>query len=1828
MSTTRANKRREPGTGSSQLFASVSLISALSHSSTGRNGHTMTVYSLIASICLVTLLVSSNSQCQTPKSAASASTSTSEPTTTTTTTPAPVNKREASADTKHEDADKSPKLVTINHQNVAAAAANRPTSGGHLKFEHQRYDGWYSNLANPEWGTPNSRLRRKVAPAYSDGVYQMSEQGRPSARLLSQKMMRGEDGLASRRNLTTIFVFFGQVISSEILMASESGCPIEMHRIKIDKCDPMYDRDCRGGRTMPFYRAAYDPHTGQSPNLPREQINRVTSWIDGSFIYSTSEAWLNTMRSFDGRGTLKMVASPNSPHGQESALDAASAAAAAMLAGGEEMPMSLFGYPMRNKKRAPLINQMPAHHLKVKNAERMFLLGDPRTNQNPMILAFGILFYRWHNVLAERIHAQHQNWTDEEIFQRARRLVIASLQNIFLYEYLPTLLDTPSPYSPLKSTVFEPSPGASSSSSSSNNSSNIGLRPDLRGSSFQLPPPGGATRSGSQNLQAARGGFIADFEYDQDDLIRPYSGYKPDLHPGISHVFQSAAFRFGHTMIPPGLYLRDDKCHFQNTPAGYKGIRLCSTWWNAEEVVSKVGIERLLMGAASQIAEREDYVLCNDVRDKLFGSLDFSRRDLAALNIMRGRDNGLADYNTVRQAFKLPKITRWRDINPDLYARQPVLFEELAQLYDDQLDRVDLYIGGMLESDVERGRPGPLFRRIIKEQFERLRDADRFWFENVESGIFSELEIEEIKRISLYDIIVNATLIPEQAIQRDIFKFRQEDPCPQPGQLSSSQLQPCFIVKGHSYFKGNEITYALVCLTLVLIPAVCALVAYAVVRYQDRKRRQFKAKQEYQRNLQASSKSSGSSNSSSPANSNSSSPLASPSPASKSEKFYAKEWLHSNLKRKIKVRFGSSPDETLYILDRKGQVQRQLNLFGSSSIVVELSTTEQYGGGVLSPSSSSAAQLHPLRSASGSVSTLSASSITSLVGKNPATSSKLSQHPVGVSANDLTANDLDQAADHKPLVLIRAARNYDLVLQFYDVQQRRKFVFKLHAYLRSVNKEMFVSKVARHTLLANAETKERRQQRLEQFFREAYALTFGIGSPSASAAGSGGSQLQQHVSSEVGLVMRTSLSRQEFAEALGMKSDSLFVRQMFNCIDKDGNGRISFQEFLDTVVMFSRGKPDDKLRIIFDMCDQDGKGVIERVELVRILRSLVDIAKSKSLAEEEIMRAIHGMFQEAGLEKKQSLDYEQFKLLLGTKSQVDAFGAPTVQEKLTGSESPPSSSSPSARGRGGGFSTFNDATLGQQVGLDMKGVKRNFLLEPSHHRANRGLRMQEIATISSGGAILKQQQPQPGKQRQRGAEMGKGLMKSLSHKWKAWITELEEHRQDIVYLLLFYVIVVVLFFERFIQYGYLSEHMDLRHVMGVGIAITRGSAASLSFCYAMLLVSMCRNLMTWIRTVGVHEYIPLDSHVKFHKVVAMTALLMTVLHTVGHCVNFFHVTQQPVEHLRCLTKEMQFSGESRPTFFYWIFQTITGSTGLLLWSLCSILYVFAHRRVRQRAYSFFWSTHKLYYLIYALTLLHGSSKLTGSPRFWIFFMVPAILFTIDKIISLQTKLLQLEIFETECLPSDVIALKFARPPSFKFLSGQWIRVACTAFRPHEFHAFTLTSAPQDDYLSIHVRAQGPWTWKLRSLFDPANLQYNKLLSSQLPPRIRIEGPFGGGNQDWYKYEVAVMIGGGIGVTPYASILNDLVFGPSSNRYTGVANKKVYFIWICPSHRSFEWFIDVLKEVESRDVTNVLEMHIFITQFFHKFDLRTTMLVSTVPLSPNSHFRSSFPFNTG
>lgn len=140
-----------------------------------------------------------------------------------------------------------------------------------------------------------------------------------------------------------------------------------------------------------------------------------------------------------------------------------------------------------------------------------------------------------------------------------------------------------------------------------------------------------------------------------------------------------------------------------------------------------------------------------------------------------------------------------------------------------------------------------------------------------------------------------------------------------------------------------------------------------------------------------------------------------------------------------------------------------------------------------------------------------------------------------------------------------------------------------------------------------------------------------------------------------------------------------------------------------------------------------------------------------------------------------------------------------------------------------------------------------------------------------------------------------------------------------------------------------------------------------------------------------------DAHIQFHKIVACTAAFFSLLHTVGHIVNFYHVSTQPIDNLKCLTSEVLFPSDYKPGISFWLFQTITGITGVLLFVVMVIIFVFAHPLIRKRAYKFFWSTHSLYVVLYALCLVHGLARLTGAPRFWLFFIGPGTIYTLDKV---------------------------------------------------------------------------------------------------------------------------------------------------------------------------------------------------------------------------------------
>ena len=91
------------------------------------------------------------------------------------------------------------------------------------------------------------------------------------------------------------------------------------------------------------------------------------------------------------------------------------------------------------------------------------------------------------------------------------------------------------------------------------------------------------------------------------------------------------------------------------------------------------------------------------------------------------------------------------------------------------------------------------------------------------------------------------------------------------------------------------------------------------------------------------------------------------------------------------------------------------------------------------------------------------------------------------------------------------------------------------------------------------------------------------------------------------------------------------------------------------------------------------------------------------------------------------------------------------------------------------------------------------------------------------------------------------------------------------------------------------------------------------------------------------------------------------------------------------------------------------------------------------------------------------------------------------------------------------------------------------------------------------------------------------------PRIYIDGPFGSASEDVFKYEVAVLVGAGIGVTPFASILKSVWYRMNYPKER-TRLRKVYFFWVCRDFGAFEWFRSLLMAIEAQDMDNHIEIH--------------------------------------
>jgi len=507
-------------------------------------------------------------------------------------------------------------------------------AGTEFPTEFRTIDGLGNHYEHPELGTTGEPFLRLFENDYADGVGEPAGADRPSARAVSNAVVAQTEEVPNERGATDYLWQWGQFLDHDI-DETPSLDPAEAFDIEVPVGDPWFDPFGTGQVTIALNRSFYEVINGV-----QEQVNEITAYIDASNVYGSEESRAYALRMLDGSGMLKTTDSEHGP---------------------------LLPYNEGGFANAP------------SESASWFLAGDVRANEQAALTAMHTLFVREHNHWALRFREANPSASEDDIYEFARMIVGAEMQQITYREFLPILLGP--------------------------------------------------------------------------DAIPPYRGYRDEVDPTIANEFATAAYRFGHSLLPTSIQRVDGN----GDTAEEGNLELASAFFDPS-IVEDHGIDTLLRGLASQRCQELDGQLVDGVRNFLFGPPGAGGFDLASLNIQRGRDHGLPSYNEARRALGLRPARNFRDVHPDREVQ-----DKLAEVYTD-VNQIDLWVGGLCEPHVPGSMVGPVIHRILVDQFIRLRDGDRFWYEEALAPEMLELVEEQ----SLARIIRRNTKIGEE-LQDNVF---------------------------------------------------------------------------------------------------------------------------------------------------------------------------------------------------------------------------------------------------------------------------------------------------------------------------------------------------------------------------------------------------------------------------------------------------------------------------------------------------------------------------------------------------------------------------------------------------------------------------------------------------------------------------------------------------------------------------------------------------------------------------------------------------------------------------------------------------------------------------------------------------------------------------------------------------------------------------------------------------------------------------------------------------------------------------------------------------
>ncbi|XP_029649052.1 NADPH oxidase 4-like [Octopus sinensis] len=437
-------------------------------------------------------------------------------------------------------------------------------------------------------------------------------------------------------------------------------------------------------------------------------------------------------------------------------------------------------------------------------------------------------------------------------------------------------------------------------------------------------------------------------------------------------------------------------------------------------------------------------------------------------------------------------------------------------------------------------------------------------------------------------------------------------------------------------------------------------------------------------------------------------------------------------------------------------------------------------------------------------------------------------------------------------------------------------------------------------------------------------------------------------------------------------------------------------------------------------------------------------------------------------------------------------------------------------------------------------------------------------------------------------------------------------------------ICVLLFYRTYNRYKYEPRFYYVHQMLGSSLCISRGSAAVINLNCGLVLLPMCRVVVTSLRGIlrKMSMYtmrVIIDSCKGFHIACAYAIVLSSVIHYTAHVINARNFS---MNYNRIYTNVNAAKYQYEDPLWI-ILGTVSGTTGIMMMFILCLVVTTSLKYIRDNNYDLFWFSHRLIVLMYILLMVHAfrgpirmqlnikyhtpgckfrnlsfpwpepefyhafkSYSCDEEPQFgeigcqsYLWVTAPILLYIGDVVYRIRRRSTSAHIIQT-VLHDDVIELKMVKD-GLTAHAGQYVLLQFPAISVFEWHPYSLTSCPKKgSAFTVHIRSRGDWSGRLRKLIEDCqeeshyiNEEADNIARTQ-KVKVNLDGPFSSPMEDMSTYRLLLCIAGGIGITPFASFLDAF----RTNKKQQWKFRRIYLIWINKNIQNIRWFGELIHSL--------------------------------------------------